>query len=60
MQLSKEKLGLQAKVDVVKDVDMHMKVKQVVANMQEQITIVFRPLFDFMDCFKFLKFIIWF
>ncbi len=53
MQLSKEKLGLQAKVDVAKDMDMHIKVKQVDANMREQITITFRPFFDFMDCFKF-------
>jgi hypothetical protein len=60
VQLSKEKLGLQAKVDVAKYMDMHIKVKQVGAKMREQITIVFKPFFDFMDCFKFLKFIVWF
>jgi hypothetical protein len=60
VQLCKEKLGLQAKVDVVKDMDMHIKVKQVGANMQEQITIIFRPFFGFMDCFKFLRLIVWF
>ncbi len=43
VQLSKEKLGLQAKVDVAKDMDMHIKVEQVGANMQKQITIFLDP-----------------
>jgi hypothetical protein len=43
VQLSKEKLGLQAKVDVAKDMDMHIKVEQVGPNMREQITIFLDP-----------------
>ncbi len=30
---------LQVKVDIAKDMDMHIKVKQVGANIQDQITI---------------------
>jgi hypothetical protein len=33
VQLSKDRLDLQAKLDVAKDMDMHMKVKQLGANM---------------------------
>jgi hypothetical protein len=33
VQLSKDRLELQAKVDVVKDMDMHTKVKQFGVNM---------------------------
>ncbi len=35
VQLSKDRLELQAKVDVVKDMDMDTKVKQFGVNMQE-------------------------
>ncbi len=55
VQLSKDRLELQAKVDVVKDMDMHTKVKQFGVNMQEQVIIVRRPFLDFMDSFKFSK-----
>jgi hypothetical protein len=55
VQLPKDRLELQAKVDVVKDMDMHTKVKQFGVNMQEQMIIVRRPFFDFMDSHKFLK-----
>jgi hypothetical protein len=55
VQLSKDRLELQAKVDVVKDMDMHTKVKQFGVNMQEQVIIIGRPFLDFMDSFKFSK-----
>jgi hypothetical protein len=55
VQLSKDRLELQAKVDVVKDMDMHTKVKQLGVNMQEQMIIVHRSFLDFMDSFKFSK-----
>jgi len=34
---------------------MQTKVKQLVVNMWNQITIVLRPFFDFMDCSKLVK-----
>ncbi len=55
VQLSKDRLELQAKVDVVKNMDMDTKVKQFGVNMQEQVIIVCRPFLDFMDSFKFAK-----
>jgi hypothetical protein len=51
----KYKLNLQAKVDVVEDMDMCMKVKQLGANMRLQVAIVLRPFLDFMDSFKLFK-----
>jgi hypothetical protein len=32
---------------------MHIKVKQLYANMGEHVVIIFRPFLDFMDSFKF-------
>jgi hypothetical protein len=55
MRLTKEKLELQAKVDASEEMDMHIKVKKLGANMQEQVTLVLRPFLDFMDCFKIFK-----
>jgi hypothetical protein len=55
VQLSKDRLELQSKVDVVKDMDMHTKVKQFGVNMHEQVIIVCRPFFDFMDSLKISK-----
>jgi hypothetical protein len=50
-----DRLDLQVEVDVVEDVDMHMKVKQIGGNMWLQIIIVLRPFLDFMDSFKLSK-----
>ncbi len=55
VQLFKYRLDLQAKVDVVEDMDMCMKVKQLGANMRLQVAIVLRPFLDFMDSFKLFK-----
>jgi len=44
-----------SKIDVIEDMDMCTKVKQLGINMWEQVTIVFRPFFDFMDVFKVSK-----
>jgi hypothetical protein len=55
VQLSKEKLDLQAKIDVVKEMDLHMKVKQLGVNIQLQVAIVLTPFLDFMDFFNYLK-----
>jgi len=52
VQLAKDRLILQAKVDVAQEVDMHIRVKQLGANMRLQVVIVLRPFFDFMDSFK--------
>jgi hypothetical protein len=46
---------VQAKNYVIEDMDMCIKVKQLGINMWEQMTIVFRPFFDFMDVFKVSK-----
>ncbi len=46
---------MQAKVDVVEDMDMCMKVKQLGANMWLQVAIVLKPFLDFMDSFKLFK-----
>jgi hypothetical protein len=46
---------LQAKVDVVEDMDMCMKVKQLGANMRLQVAIVLGPFLDSMDFFKLFK-----
>ncbi len=46
---------MQAKIDVIEDMDMCIKVKHLGINMWEQVTIVFRPFFDFMDVFKVSK-----
>jgi hypothetical protein len=54
VQLSKDKLILQAEVDVAQEVDMCIKVKQLGANMQLQVAIVLRLFLDFMDSFKLL------
>ncbi len=55
VQVSKDKLDLQAKIDVVKEMDLHMKVKQLGVNMQLHVAIVLRPLLDLMDFFKLSK-----
>jgi hypothetical protein len=55
VQLSKDRLELQAKVNVVENMDMCTKVKQLGVNMQEQVIIVLMPFFDFMDSLKILK-----
>jgi hypothetical protein len=55
VQISKDRLKLQAKVDVPKDMDMCTKVKQFGTNMWEQVANILRPFLDFMDCFKILK-----
>jgi hypothetical protein len=55
VQLSKDKLILQTKVDVAHEVDMCIRVKQLGANMQLQVAIVLRPFLDFMDNFKLSK-----
>jgi hypothetical protein len=55
MKLTKEKWELQAKVDAIEKMDMHIKVKKLGANMQRQVPYVLRPFFEFMDCFKLSK-----
>ncbi len=55
MKLTKEKLELQTKVDVSKEMDMRSKVKKLGANMRKQLALVLRPFLDFMDCFKLSK-----
>ncbi len=55
VQLFKYRLNLQAKVDVVEDMDMCMKVKQLGPNMRLQVAFVLRPFLDFMDSFKLFK-----
>jgi hypothetical protein len=52
--LFKDRLDLQAKVDVAKDMDMRMKMKQF-ANMQLQVAFVLRPFLDFMYSFELSK-----
>ncbi len=52
VNLSKEKLELQAEIDAIENMDMHMKMKQLNANMQRQVTIVLRPFLDFMYFFN--------
>jgi hypothetical protein len=44
-----------SKVDVLEDMDMCTKVKQLGTNMWEQVAIILRPFLDFMDCFKIFK-----
>jgi hypothetical protein len=53
--LFKVSLNLQATIDVAKDMDMYMKMKQLGANMQLQVAFVLRPFLDFMDSFKLFK-----
>jgi hypothetical protein len=55
VQLSKDKLILQTKVDVAHEMDMCIRVKQLGANMQLQVAIVLRPFLHFMDSFKLFK-----
>jgi hypothetical protein len=55
VQISKDRLKLQAKIDVPKDMDMCTNMKQLGTNMWEQVAIILRPFLDFMDCFKILK-----
>jgi hypothetical protein len=55
VHLFKDRLDLQVKVDVAKDMDMCMKMKQLGANMQLQVAFVLRPFLDFMDSFKLSK-----
>ncbi len=55
VQLFKDKLILQTKVDVIHKVDMCIKVKQLGANMQLQVAIMLRPFLNFMDSFKLFK-----
>jgi hypothetical protein len=42
-------------VDGAKVMGMHIKVKQLYANMGEHVVIIFRPFLDFMNSFKFSK-----
>jgi hypothetical protein len=53
--LVKDRLDLQTEVDVVEDTNMCMKMKQLGANMQLQVTFVSRPFLEFMDSFKLSK-----
>jgi hypothetical protein len=46
---------LQVEVNASEEMDMHIKVKKLGANMQEQVALVLRSFFDFMDCFKLSK-----
>ncbi len=55
VQISKDRLKSQAKVDVPKDMDMCTKVKQLGTNMWKQSTIILRPFLYFVDCFKILN-----
>jgi hypothetical protein len=55
VQLSKDRLILHGEVDVAQEVDMHIKVKQLGANMRLQVAIVLRPFLNFMDSFKLFK-----
>jgi hypothetical protein len=55
VQLSKNRLDLWAKVDVVKEMDMCTKMKQLGVEMQKQIVIVLRLSHDFITNFMFLK-----
>jgi len=43
VQLGKENLELQEKIDVAQELDMCMKFKQLGVNMQEQVNLVFNP-----------------
>jgi hypothetical protein len=46
---------VQAKIDVIEDMDMCTKVKQLGINMWEQVISFFKLFFDFMDVFKVSK-----
>jgi hypothetical protein len=48
-------LILQVEVDAAQEVDMHIRVKQLGANMWLQVAIVLRPFLNFMDSFKLSK-----
>ncbi len=52
VKLSKERLELQVEIDVIKEMDMRMKVKQLGTNMQGHVIIVLKPFLDFMFVFK--------
>jgi hypothetical protein len=52
VNLFKERMKFQAKIDAIKEMDMHMKVKQLNVNMQKQVTIIQRPFLDFMYSFN--------
>lgn len=52
VKLSKERLELQAKIDAIEKMDMHMKVKQLDANMQGQVITILKPFLNFMFSFK--------
>lgn len=52
VKLGKENVELQAKIDVAQELDMCMKFKQLGVNMQEQVNLVFQPLFNFIDFFQ--------
>ncbi len=49
VKLSKERLELQVEIDAIEEMDMHMKMKQLGANMQRQVTIIFR--LSLISCF---------
>ncbi len=46
---------MQPKIDVVKEMDLHLEMKQLGVNMQLHEAIVLRPFLDFMDFFKLSK-----
>jgi hypothetical protein len=52
VQLAKENLELEAKIDVAQELDMCMKFKQLGMNMQEQVNLLFQPFFNFIDFFQ--------
>ncbi len=52
VNLFNERLKFQKKIDAIKEMDVHMKVKQLNVNMQRQVTIVLRPFLDFMYSFN--------
>lgn len=52
VKLSKETLELQAKIDAIEKMDMHMTMKQLGANMQGQVIIILKPFLDFIFSFK--------
>jgi hypothetical protein len=55
VKLSKERLELQVESDAIEKMDMHMKVKQLGANIQGQVITILKPFLNFMFSFKPIK-----
>jgi hypothetical protein len=45
-------LELQAKIDAIEKMDIHMTIKQLSANRQGQVIIILKPFLDFIFSFK--------